>query len=219
MTSNVKLKSSIQLRKGKKILAKGSISGKTTTLKLKKTTGKLTTALLWTLGKKKLTVTTAAPLARSPRRSSAAGQVLTVAASRRPRRCSSISSPKAALSVAGVSAVAIGPCATLAPSRMRSACVAQAGMSSTWCTTVTVASSRLVGRQPLERADHGLAARQVEARGGLVEQEQRRLVHERARDQHAPALALRERAEALLLAPRAAEALEQDAARAPGRRR
>jgi hypothetical protein len=64
VTSNVKLKGNIQLRKGAKILAKGSISAKTTTLKLKKTTGKLTGALLWTLGKKTLTVTTAAPLAK-----------------------------------------------------------------------------------------------------------------------------------------------------------
>ena len=67
----------------------------------------------------------------------------------------------------------------------------------------------LVGRQPLERADHGLAPGQVEARGRLVEQQQGRLVHERARDEHAPPLALGERAEALLLAPAAAEALEQ----------
>src|SRR6185312_12026605 len=57
---------------------------------------------------------------------------VTVAARRRPRRCSSIGSPKAALSVAGVSASAIGPCATRAPSRRRSACVALAAMSSTW---------------------------------------------------------------------------------------
>lgn len=64
VTSNVKLKSAIQLRKGKKVLTRGSINGKTTTLKLKKTTGKLTTALIWTLGKKKLTVTAAAPLAK-----------------------------------------------------------------------------------------------------------------------------------------------------------
>jgi hypothetical protein len=64
VTSSVKLKSNIQLRKGKKILAKGSISAKTTTLKLKKTNGTLTGALLWTLGKKTLTVTTAAPLAK-----------------------------------------------------------------------------------------------------------------------------------------------------------
>ncbi len=68
---------------------------------------------------------------------------------------------------------------------------------------------RLVGRQPLERADHGLAAGQIEAGGGLVEQQERRLVHERAGHQDAAALALRERAEALLLASRAAEALEQ----------
>ncbi len=62
VTSNVKLKSNIQLRKGKKILSKGSISGTSTTLKLKKTSGKLTVALLWALGKKTLTVTTAATL-------------------------------------------------------------------------------------------------------------------------------------------------------------
>ena len=35
VTSTVKLKSGIQLRKGKRILAKGSISSKTTTLKLR----------------------------------------------------------------------------------------------------------------------------------------------------------------------------------------
>ncbi|HSS58388.1 MAG TPA: hypothetical protein VLK59_10300 [Solirubrobacteraceae bacterium] len=64
VTSSVKLKSLIQLRKGKKILAKGSISSKTTTLKLRKTSAKLTAALLWTLGKKTLTLTTAAPLAK-----------------------------------------------------------------------------------------------------------------------------------------------------------
>jgi hypothetical protein len=64
VTSSVKLKSNIQVRKGKKILSKGSISAKTTTLKLKKTTSKLTVALLWTLGKKTLTVTAPAPLAK-----------------------------------------------------------------------------------------------------------------------------------------------------------
>jgi hypothetical protein len=64
VTSTVKLKSGIQLRKGKRILAKGSISSKTTTLKLRKTSAKLTGALLWTLGKKTLTVTTPAPVAK-----------------------------------------------------------------------------------------------------------------------------------------------------------
>jgi hypothetical protein len=64
VTSSVKLKSVIQLRKGKKILAKGSISATTTTLKLKKTTGKITGALLWTLGKKTITLTAAAPTAK-----------------------------------------------------------------------------------------------------------------------------------------------------------
>ncbi|HEX5853182.1 MAG TPA: hypothetical protein VFY36_08820 [Solirubrobacteraceae bacterium] len=57
VTSNYKLKSLIQLRKGARVLAKGSISGKTTTLKLRKTTSKLNVALIWALGKKKITVT------------------------------------------------------------------------------------------------------------------------------------------------------------------
>ena len=64
VTSNYKLKSSIQLRKGAKILTKGSISAKTAVLKLKKTNGKLKTALIWTLGKKKITLTTPATLAK-----------------------------------------------------------------------------------------------------------------------------------------------------------
>src|ERR1700710_679198 len=62
IASNYKLKSNIQLRKGAKILGKGSISALTTTLKVKKTTGTLRVALLWTLGKKTITVTAAAPL-------------------------------------------------------------------------------------------------------------------------------------------------------------
>ena len=64
VTSNYKLKSSIQLRKGKKVLSKGSISAKTTTLKLKKTNGKIAGALLWTLGKKKITATAPVTLAK-----------------------------------------------------------------------------------------------------------------------------------------------------------
>jgi hypothetical protein len=64
VTSKYKLKSSIQLRKGAKILSKGSISAKTTVLKLKKVTGRLTVALIWTLGSKKITVTKPAVLAK-----------------------------------------------------------------------------------------------------------------------------------------------------------
>jgi hypothetical protein len=64
VTSNYRLKSSIQLRKGKRIVAKGSISAKTATLKLKKTRSKLTVALLWKLGKKTITVTRPATLAK-----------------------------------------------------------------------------------------------------------------------------------------------------------
>jgi hypothetical protein len=64
ITSSVKLKSGIQLRKGRKLLAKGSISSKTTTLKAKKVGGRLTSALTWTLGNKTITLTAAAPLAK-----------------------------------------------------------------------------------------------------------------------------------------------------------
>jgi hypothetical protein len=64
VTSNYKLKSNVQLRKGAKVLAKGSISGLSTTLKVKKTGGTLRVALLWTLGKKTITVTGPAKLAK-----------------------------------------------------------------------------------------------------------------------------------------------------------
>jgi hypothetical protein len=60
VTSNYKVKSSIQLRKGARVLAKGSINGKTTTLRLRKTTAKLKVALIWTLGKRTITVTSPA---------------------------------------------------------------------------------------------------------------------------------------------------------------
>jgi hypothetical protein len=62
--SSVKLKSGIQLRKGRKLLATGSISSKTTTLKARRVPGALTVALLWKLGKKTLTVTSVAPVAK-----------------------------------------------------------------------------------------------------------------------------------------------------------
>jgi hypothetical protein len=64
VTSKYPLKSTIQLRKGAKVLAKGSISAKTTTLKLKKTTGKVTVALGWLLGSKTITVSKPATLAK-----------------------------------------------------------------------------------------------------------------------------------------------------------
>jgi hypothetical protein len=64
VTANYKLKSGIELRKGAKVLTKGSISGKTAVLKLKKTRGTLKVALIWTLGKKKITLTTPATPAK-----------------------------------------------------------------------------------------------------------------------------------------------------------
>ena len=64
VTSNYRLKCGIQLRKGARVLTKGSISAKTAILKLKKTGGKLTVALTWKLGKKTITVTRPATLAK-----------------------------------------------------------------------------------------------------------------------------------------------------------
>ena len=64
ITSNYRLKSGIELRKGRRVLKKGSISAKTTILKVRKTTGKLTVAVVWQLGKKKITVTKPATLAK-----------------------------------------------------------------------------------------------------------------------------------------------------------
>lgn len=64
VTSNYKVRSNVQLRKGAKVLTKGSINGLATTLKLKKTGNTLRVALLWTLGKKTITLTAPAPLAK-----------------------------------------------------------------------------------------------------------------------------------------------------------
>lgn len=61
VATNYKVKSSVQVRKGAKVLAKGSISSTGTRLKLKKTNGRLTVALIWTLGKGKATVAKVAP--------------------------------------------------------------------------------------------------------------------------------------------------------------
>ncbi len=127
VTSNYKLKSSIQLRKGAKILTKGSISAQDDDAQAEEDRRQAHRGA--DLGARQ--EEDHGHEARDAREGRQEEEVVTVAASRRPRRCSSIGSPNAALSVAGVSAVATGPCATLAPSRMRSACVAQAGMSST----------------------------------------------------------------------------------------
>jgi hypothetical protein len=64
VTSNYPLKSGIQLRKGARVLTKGSISSKSAVLRLRKTTGRLTVALIWKLGKKTITVTKPATLAK-----------------------------------------------------------------------------------------------------------------------------------------------------------
>ncbi|MDX6621818.1 MAG: hypothetical protein QOK36_4204 [Gaiellales bacterium] len=65
ISSNYKLKSNIQLRKGAKVLGKGSISALTTTLKVRKATGTLRVAALWKLGKNTtITVTGPATVAK-----------------------------------------------------------------------------------------------------------------------------------------------------------
>jgi hypothetical protein len=65
ISSNYKLKSNIQLRKGAKALGKGSISALTTTLKVRKATGTLRVAALWKLGKNTtITVTGPATVAK-----------------------------------------------------------------------------------------------------------------------------------------------------------
>jgi hypothetical protein len=71
VTANVKLKSTIQLRKGAKVIGKGSISSKTALLKAKRTRGKFRVALIWTLGKKKITVTRPATVAKAVKKKAA----------------------------------------------------------------------------------------------------------------------------------------------------
>ncbi len=68
VTSKYRLKSNIQLRKGARILAKGSINGLSTKLTTRKTSGTLRVALLWKLGKKTITVTGPAPLAKKAKK-------------------------------------------------------------------------------------------------------------------------------------------------------
>lgn len=57
VTSNVKLASGLRVRKGRRVLARASIAGNATQLKLKQPKGKLTIVLLWKLGKRTITVT------------------------------------------------------------------------------------------------------------------------------------------------------------------
>lgn len=61
VVSNFKLKTGLQVRRGTKVLAKGSINGRGAKLTLKPTKGKLSVALIWALGKKKVTVRKSTP--------------------------------------------------------------------------------------------------------------------------------------------------------------
>ena len=93
------------------------------------------------------------------------------------------------------------------------------GISSTWWVTRTsgglVSSSASVAKPRHEV----LAGAEVEAGGGLVEDEQLRIGHERARELHLLLLAARERAEHSSRERRHAEAVEQRRALARGLRR
>ena len=205
VASNYKLKSSVQVRKGAKVLTKGSISSTDDDAETQEEHRQVHGRADLDARQEEDHRHQAVQLAKVVEQEA----VVTVAASLRPRRCSSIGRPKAALSVSGRERRRDRPLrhgrALAHEERVR-------GAGRYVLDVMDDGHGRelgLVGRQPLERADHGLAAGQIEARGRLVEQEQRRLVHERAGDQHAPALALRQRGEALPLATGAAEALEQ----------
>ena len=94
----------------------------------------------------------------------------------------------------------------------------EGGISSTWWVTVDRGAARVIGGDGAERRDHRLAPRQVERRGGLVQHHQLGVGHQRPREQHALALALREIAEPPLQEAAAAEPLEEPARRARCRR-
>ena len=112
-------------------------------------------------------------------------------------------------------AASIGPAATTRPARSSSACVVQSGISSTWWVTATVVRGGLLGREPAHGLQEGLASRQVQAGRRLVEEQQERIAHQRARELDALALAARAVGVAPVLELVAAEALEQPGGRRP----
>ena len=106
-----------------------------------------------------------------------------------------------------------GPAATTRPSRSISAWVKPGGISSTWWETSTVAGDVSSMREHRQRRDQVLAAAEVEPGGGLVEDQQLGVGHQRPGDLHPLALALAEGAEGAV-----GEVAGADLARA-GRRR
>ena len=97
--------------------------------------------------------------------------------------------------VSAVSTSSIGPAAKTLPARSSRTCVKPGGISSTWCVTSTSDRRPRVAGQLGQRRDQLLAAAEVQAGGGLVEQQQLGVGHERPGDLHALALALAEGAE------------------------
>ena len=126
---------------------------------------------------------------------------------------SSSGMPNVAESISSVSTSSSGPAATTRPSRSSSPWVKPGGISSTWWETSTVAGDVSSRASEDSVRDEVLAAAEVQPRGGLVEQQQLRVGHQRAGDLHALALPLGQRPEGAVRQPRGA-----DLARAAGRR-
>ena len=106
--------------------------------------------------------------------------------------------PKVADRCSSVRVSSIGPAATTAPSRSSSAWVKPGGISSTWWETRTIAGRGGVGGQRRQRGDEVLAPAEVEPGGGLVEEQQLGVDHQRPRDLDPLALALAQGAEGAL---------------------
>ncbi|GMA84928.1 hypothetical protein GCM10025868_01780 [Angustibacter aerolatus] len=88
------------------------------------------------------------------------------------------------------------------------------GISSTWWVTSTRAGASTSSARLAEAAHEVLAAAEVEAGGGFVEQHELGVGHQRAGDLHPLALALAQRAEGAVGQVRDAERVEQRPARA-----
>ena len=102
--------------------------------------------------------------------------------------------PKVSDRLASVRVISTGPCATIRPSRSSSTSVKCGGISSTWWVTRISAGASTSAGQLAQPAHEVLATAEVEPGGGLVEQHQLGVGHQRAGDLHPLALPLGQRA-------------------------
>ena len=107
-------------------------------------------------------------------------------------RSTTSGSPNVLERLSPVSVSASRPCATTPPSRSSSAWVKPGGISSTWWVTSTSAGASGSCASSASRPHQVLPPAQVEPGGGLVEQQQLRVGHQRPGDLHPLALALGE---------------------------